>query len=174
MTFILLNIIIKNASIRTVCQNLDLALIAATSSEYFFFLWSFSTTCNRNPLYIEFLQDYSPSCCCRLVSRLLHYFLVQLCTTIFVTGFKDVSSDLGKPSSVKVGSGIEVDLFISVYREKSISDLKADRNAVGWRHHNYFAPPLRVVFLIDFQEFQVLRVGLGSAPTTCQSSSVLK
>ena len=53
--------------------------------------------------------------------------------------------------------------------------MKADRNAVGWRNHNYFAPPLRVVFLIDFlQIFMVLRVGLGSAPTTCKSFPVLK
>ena len=47
-------------------------------------------------------------------------FLVQL-HNIFLTGFKDIFSDLGKPSSVRVGSGIEVDLFISVLIEKSIS-----------------------------------------------------
>ena len=48
---------------------------------------------------------------------MLSCFLFQL-RNIFLTGFKDVFSDLGKPSSVKVGLGIEVDLFISVYRER--------------------------------------------------------
>ena len=51
---------------------------------------------------------------------LLRCFLVQL-PNIFLTGSKDVFSYLGKPSSVKVGLGLEVDLFISVFREKSIS-----------------------------------------------------